>query len=292
MGKKASKRSAPSDPTPYSQAIEQAENVPVILPGIFTDTKKWASAYRILLVQGGSRAYGLDEATSDWDWRGVALAPLSWLIGFAPSDQERTAIRQTDTEDVVIHELRKFCWLALQANPNIWEIVFCRDESVVWATEAGMALRSLRSAFLSRRAYRTFVGYAAAQWRLLERKARQDRAVWEYDSKHAMHMMRLLQMGEEVLREGVVRVWRAADREALLAIRDRQYELQTLLQWYEEGMQRCRDAYAHTLLPEEPDRVRVEQWLMETYRRWVDGDQTLLRPIIQREGNYERGPGA
>ena len=46
----------------------------------------WAEDNLILRVVGGSHAYGLATETSDIDQRGVALPPVSWLVGFPPPE--------------------------------------------------------------------------------------------------------------------------------------------------------------------------------------------------------------
>lgn len=53
-----------------------------------------------------------------------------------------------------------------------------------------------------------------------------------YDTKHAMHLVRLLRMGEEILTEGVVHV-RRPDAEELLAIRNGAWKYEELVKYAE-----------------------------------------------------------
>jgi hypothetical protein len=138
-----------------------------------------------LLVVAGSRAYGVHRPESDVDVKGVAIPPAAWLHGclrvfeqatepdaiaaflhdLAP--EERAAAGRSKLEGTVF-DLRKFLRLAAEANPNLLEVLFCRDAEVRLLTPIGRRLRDARSLFLSARCRHTFGGYAAAQLKRIE----------------------------------------------------------------------------------------------------------------------------
>lgn len=89
----------------------------------------------------------------------------------------------------------------------------------------------------------------------------------EYDSKNMMHTFRLLEMGIEILREGVIRV-RRPNREALLDIRRGAYDYDTLLNMAEDRMGELEVAYEQSTLPEEVDMGRVEEVLVGMRGEW------------------------
>ena len=142
-------------------------------------------AHTHLLVVAGSRAFGVHHADSDVDVKGVAVPPASWMhgcmrefeqatdpeviAGFVGDlrDDERAAVARTKLEGTVF-DLRKFLRLAAEANPNLLEVLFCRDEEVRLLTEVGRRLRAARGLFLSARARHTFAGYATAQLKRIE----------------------------------------------------------------------------------------------------------------------------
>jgi len=142
-------------------------------------------AHTHLLVVAGSRAFGVHHAGSDVDVKGVAVPPAAWLHGCMrtfdqatdPADiatftvdlrpDERTVAEQTKLEGTV-YDLRKFLRLAAEANPNLLEALYCRDEEVRLLTPVGRRLRDARRLFLSARARHTFAGYATAQLKRIE----------------------------------------------------------------------------------------------------------------------------
>jgi uncharacterized protein len=137
-------------------------------------------AHTILLAVGGSRAYGIHLPTSDVDVKGVAVPPArtfhGWLHPFEQADdasrfgvfvdtlhdEERAAVTHGKIEGVV-YEIRKFVRLATENNPNILDVLFCRDDEVRLSTDLGTRLRAQRDVFLSAQAKHTFSGYATAQ---------------------------------------------------------------------------------------------------------------------------------
>jgi predicted nucleotidyltransferase len=83
-----------------------------------------------------------------------------------------------------------------------------------------------------------------------------------YDTKHAMHLCRLLKMGEEILTTGKVLV-RRPDAEWLLEVRRGVFPYQELLEWArtrEAGLNTLKDA---SPLPEIPDSEAAERLLIE-----------------------------
>ncbi len=78
-----------------------------------------------------------------------------------------------------------------------------------------------------------------------------------YDTKHALHLVRLLRMGVEILERGEVRV-RRPDREELLAIRDGAWTYDELMSRALALGERVRAAAATSPLPAEPDEAKLD----------------------------------
>ncbi|MEU6456261.1 nucleotidyltransferase domain-containing protein [Streptomyces sp. NPDC047065] len=205
----------------------------------------------------GSRAFGLATGESDTDRRGVFLAPtpLFWRFEKPPAHVEGPA------EEQFSWELERFCVLALRANPNVLECL--HSPLVEYADATGRELLSLRDAFLSRRAHETFTRYAQGQRRKLDADVRTHGAPrW----KHAMHLLRLLESARDLLRTGTLTIDVGDRRESLLAVKRGEVPWPEV----EARMTRLADendeAVQHTPLPAEPDRHRVEDFLVRTRR--------------------------
>jgi len=120
----------------------------------------WLSKHTILLVHGGSHAYGTALPTSDRDYRGVAVPPAPYFYGFV-NHFEQAEMKSPD--DTVIFDIRKFFSLAADCNPNIIEVLWQPRSHYRILTAAGHLLLDNRDLFLSRKAKHTFSGYALSQ---------------------------------------------------------------------------------------------------------------------------------
>jgi predicted nucleotidyltransferase len=86
-----------------------------------------------------------------------------------------------------------------------------------------------------------------------------------YDTKHAMHMMRLQRMAVEILETGQVRV-RRPDREELLRVRDGAWSYDALIDASDNMTRRVETLKLQSALPAEPD---------------LDGLNTLCIEIVE-----------
>jgi hypothetical protein len=205
----------------------------------------------------GSRAFGLDTEGSDTDRRGVYLAPtpLFWRFEKPPAHVEGPG------EEQFGWELERFCELALRANPNVLECL--HSPLVEYADGTGRELLALRGAFLSRRAHASFTRYALGQRRKLEADVRVHGAPrW----KHAMHLLRLLASAGDLLRTGELTVEVGGLRERLLAVKRGEVPWPQAESWMGRLAARADEALLTSPLPEEPDRRRVEDFLVRTRR--------------------------
>jgi len=251
----------------------------------------WYDQNLVLLTLGGSHAYGLATETSDVDERGVALPPVDWLVGFPPGNERPqthnphrliNAKGLPEKRDVVVHTLAKFCRLALNANPNTLELLFCREQDVLLQTEVGEQLRGMRDKFLSLRAYASYSAYAVAQLKRM-RNSHPDHGSrpaaitpYGYNPKNAMHVIRVLRMSKTLLETGHLEVYRR-DREDLLAIRQGTYPIEYIQTMAETLDAECRLAYEHSSLPAQPDAKGVEQWLIRIQAHWVQGNRSWVQ---------------
>jgi hypothetical protein len=226
----------------------------------------------------GSRAFGLAMDTSDTDRRGVFLAPtrLFWRFEKPPTHVEGPA------EEQFSWELERFCELALRANPNILECL--HSPLVEYADDTGRELLALRGAFLSRQVHETFTRYALGQRRKLEADVRVHGAPrW----KHAMHLLRLLTSARDLLRTGTLTIDVGDHREPLLAVKRGEVPWPGVESWMTRLATETAEAATGTPLPPEPDRRRVEDFLIRVRRAsalQADPDDELVQGVVRARG--------
>jgi hypothetical protein len=206
----------------------------------------------------GSRAYGLAEADSDVDRRGIYLPTpdLHWSLYGVPEQLENHETQEA------YWELQKFLVLALKANPNVLECLY--TPLIKRATPLAAELLDMKSIFLSRMVYQTYNGYVMSQFKKMQADIRNRGQVkW----KHVMHLIRLLLSGIRVLRDGFVPVSMDAYRDRLLAIRRGEIPWEDVEQWRLKLHQDFNVAFETTKLPPRPDYERVDAFLISARRR-------------------------
>jgi predicted nucleotidyltransferase len=316
-----------------------ANQTPLSWSTLYRGTLAWVPLRTIFLTRAGSHAYGLATPESDLDLRGVVIPPKEYFLGFA----HRFEQAESREPDLVLYEIRKFFTLAAACNPSILELLWTDAQDYLLVTSLGRRLLDHRSLFLSRRARRTFSGYAIAQlkriqthrrWLMqppthkptraefglpetallsadilgaveaVEREAAQDLSAfpahvmdlyrqergyrnalreWQqyehwkryrnpkraeleaktgYDSKHAMHLVRLMKSCREILTTGQVIVKRP-DHEELLAIREGAWSYEQLMQWSEHEEQALEAVATQSPLPAAPDLAKLDALCMD-----------------------------
>lgn len=132
------------------------------------DIKEWVHDNTIHRIVAGSHLYGTSRPDSDVDIRGVCLGPPETLIGLSEFKQ----YQGSKDEDCTIYELRRFCSLALGANPNILDILMAPRETWQVSDLRWKLIYENRQAFLSQKVRYTFSGYAVSQLKRIQRHRR------------------------------------------------------------------------------------------------------------------------
>lgn len=86
-------------------------------------------------------------------------------------------------------------------------------------------------------------------------------------NKHAMHLIRLLVTGTEILEGKGINTYREKERHFFLDIRKGKYSYNEVFKMVDEYEQRFKLAAENTLLPDEPDYKRVEELMLEIYSK-------------------------
>jgi predicted nucleotidyltransferase len=258
--------------------------------------KQIAEENTVLRVLVGSQAYGLTtlDTVSDRDEKGVCVEPLEAFAGLHPFEhyEYRTAVERTGKKDaksgpgdldLVIYGLRKFLKLALQGNPSIIELLFM--EKAIIRTPIGDGIQWLASKIVSKQAGKRFLGYAQAQRQRLLGEIGQKKVnrpelelKYGYDTKYAMHMVRLGLQGVELLTKGCLTLpMEGPDKDTCLAIRTGKFSLNEVLEFANQTETVLKGLLESSELPEYPDERSVETWMLVTYwSYWERKEQALL----------------
>jgi hypothetical protein len=266
-------------------------------PHASEQARKIAEKGMILRVQVGSGVHGTSvSGQDDRDEMGLCLEPPQFVTGLArvpngtraprPSVLFEQYERHTAWDrrgglanrsgagdlDVIIYSARKWARLALAGNPTVLLVLFVPDQEVVFRNEAGAELTSNADRFVSRLAADRFLGYLKAQKAAMtgQTGAHTNRpelvAVHGYDTKYAMHALRLGLQGIELLTSGRITLPVPDPHRAYLrSIRSGQRPLAEVLDAVTSAQMRLTELRDSPAIPDQPDRGWVDDWLHRSY---------------------------
>jgi predicted nucleotidyltransferase len=233
----------------------------------------------ILRTTVGSVVHGLSNpGTDDRDEMGVCVEPPEYLLGFRRFEhfvyrtQPEGAQSGPGDLDLVVYGLRKFCGLALKGSPTVLLPLFVTGEHLLAATPAGEELRALAPEFVARSTGRAFLGYLTTQRRGLtgERHATRTRELSRlhgYDTKYAMHALRIGVQGIELLTSGRITLpVPEPDRTYLRSVRAGELPLEDVLARLDAVTVELEEVAANPALPAKADVATVDDFLVRTYR--------------------------
>ncbi|HEX7897070.1 MAG TPA: nucleotidyltransferase domain-containing protein [Planctomycetota bacterium] len=207
-----------------------------------------------LLVRGGSKSYGIDGPGSDDDYAGVFLPTLRAFVSLdGPGPDSETG----NAPDFTLHELGKFCRLALKGNPAVLEVLW--NEDVIEVDAWGRELRERRKSFLHRDGLGVYVSYAESQLKKMARGGGLHAKGGTYNGKFGAHLIRLLHSGITLAATGEVQV-RVPPPLAveLLAIKNGQVSMERVIQDALPLLERLTRLAATNTLPAAPDTRAID----------------------------------
>lgn len=187
---------------------------------------------------------------------------------------------------LVQKEVREFAESQIQKTIDGWNLdlsplddagkVYVRARVAAWMAEVSLNERhaaqraiGIDDAFMAhldgeRRFHQAQVEWTQfVNWKVTRNAARHElEAKYGYDTKHAMHLVRLLRMCREILVHGSVLV-RRPDAEELLSIRHGAWSYEQLIEFAESEDRAMNDLEHASPLPKAPDRVRLDELCCE-----------------------------
>jgi predicted nucleotidyltransferase len=147
--------------------------------------------HTVFITLGGSQAYGIATPQSDYDYRGIVIAPRSnyvglknkfetasgreiyknFPVGFFQGDP-RVGPTTIEEPDLQFYELRKFVLLAIDNNPSVLEILFTDESDILRRHPILDRLIENRDKLISKASKYRFCGYAFQQLKRIQRHKR------------------------------------------------------------------------------------------------------------------------
>ncbi len=242
--------------------------------------------WSILHAYRGSIAHGMYVPSSDpnsiddKDTMSICVPPLDYYFGLKEYSSRGTKEIKSGEWDIVIYTLQKFINLLYKGNPNVLALLWLDPQHYIKIKAAGQLLIDQRELFVGKHVYHSFTGYAYSQLSRMERinfkgymGEKRKRLVMKhgYDTKNAAHLIRLLRMGIEFLRDGIVQVTRP-DADELLEIKRGGWTLEKVKSEAEHLFASAEEGYKRSSLPDKPDfeavhRLGIEVAQMELSER-------------------------
>ena len=214
-----------------------------------------------LLVRAGSKAYGIQVEESDDDAIGIFIAPLREIASMAGLAKETIVGTKPD---FTLHEIAKFCRLALKGNPAVLETLW--NEEILHADEWGRTLLKMRSKFLHRGSLQVYVDYARDQMKRMTRGSSLHSKGGAYNAKYGAHLIRLLHAGIHLAEKGEVLVRVPAPlARTLLSIRRGGLPMGEVLDRARPLLDRLAALTESNDLPEEPDARAIDDCVVRAH---------------------------
>ena len=232
----------------------------------------------------GSIAHGTYVPSSDpnsiddKDLMFVCVPDLSHYFGLKEFNSRGTKEIKHGEWDIVLYEVRKFVNLLMKGNPNVLMMLWLEPNLYVQVNDSGKLLIDNRGLFVGRHVYRSFTGYAYGQlkkmtaykfegWMGTKRKTLVDK--YGFDSKCASHLIRILKMGIEFMRDGQMYVQRH-DAQQLLDIKHGKWGLTQVKEEAERLFKVAEEVYLECKLPVGLDLDKINDLCVEIVKNELD----------------------
>ena len=229
----------------------------------------------IMAFIGGSQLHGAKlEGTDDTDWYGVFIEPPEKMIGlerdefFVYTTGGKTGGNGPEDVDICLYSLRKWAGMAAKGNPSALHFVFAKAQ---FSTEWWNRIVARRDVFAAKRHVKPFLKFADDQMeRLCGRKGQKNihRAALEekhgYDTKYAMHVIRLYLEGKEYVESGKITLPNPKV-DLLISIREGKYKRSEIEEMGKQLETEALAAQEHSPLPERVDLSAVSELVTQVY---------------------------
>ncbi len=175
-----------------------------------------------------------------------------------------------DDVDVTLYSLRKWAGMAAKGNATALHFLFAEPREV--APQTWKKIQKNRRVFLSRTSAKQFLGFADAQFKRLTgekgsgKKGQRPEYIgkYGYDTKAAMHGLRLLYECEELMTHGRITLPRP-EKDLLIEVRSGNWTFEKVLAHAQRMFKQVEGAVESSPLPESCDRAEISRLVAKTH---------------------------
>jgi uncharacterized protein len=143
----------------------------------------------------GSHLYGFPSADSDIDLRGVHVLPIDEALGLFPYRETIEDAGGAPLQELVTHDLRKYCLLTIRNNGYVLEQIF--SPLVAQTSWIHDELKALARRAATRNHAKHYLGFGTSEWTQFHRRP-------EKHVKRLLYVFRVLMTGVHLMRTGEV----------------------------------------------------------------------------------------
>jgi len=238
------------------------------------------------LTYAGSLTYGTNHEKSDIDIQGLFIPKLEYILGMDTVRNVDVSLTNGKGNKIegTVFEIRNGFKQLVNANPNRIEMLWVRDQDIIFKNDVGERILKNRNIFMSKKLKHSFSGYANGQYDRLNRLDKKkstnpDRIElmdkFGFDTKKGAHLIRLLNTAIEALVEGEIYVFRD-DREFLKSIIRGKYTMSEVQQMADERFKLLERAYVSSSVPRAVDHsainILLTNILLSRISQYIEGN--------------------
>ena len=231
----------------------------------------------IHLFVGGSELHGAKVGkTDDTDIYGIYIEGPEHALGLSPQEHFvwSTAGNERrngpDDVDLTLYSLRKWAGMAAKGNATALHFLFAQPREV--PPQTWKKIQASEDVFLSRSSAKQFLGFADAQFKRLTgekgsgKKGQRPEYIgkYGYDTKAAMHGLRLLYECKELMQHGRITLPRP-EKDLLIEVRSGSWTFEKVLRHAQHLFKEVEDSVIQSPLPEKADRSAISRLVAETH---------------------------
>lgn len=230
---------------------------------------------------GGSQQHGasIPGKTSDLDVYGIYVELPVKIFGvdseshFTGGTQDQYEKNRPGDEDYKVYTLKRWASLACKGNPTVLGFMYSPTADSLSDSVWAKLILPNKNLFCASSHGAAFLGYAKGQVARLKGDKGKGKhgqrpeleQAFGFDTKAAMHMMRMMFECEEFLQTGNI-TYPRPEKDVLLDIRQGKWTWEKLFREYYEAEIRIQALRTTSPLPEKVDREKVSNLLVQAYR--------------------------